>query len=88
MSATTLIGNRTTKWQSVPVNSYILDYNPVAEFWVDSELVNDADSEMIVLTYKDNEALDKSIVNEIEKARDRAETSNYWAELVASVRAW
>jgi PBSX family phage terminase large subunit len=56
-----------------------LDYNPVAEFWVDSELVNDADAEMIVLTYKDNEALDKSIVNEIEKARDRAETSNYWA---------
>jgi phage terminase large subunit len=55
-----------------------LDYNPVAEFWVDSELVNDPDAEMIVLTYKDNEALDKSIVAEIEKARDRAETSNYW----------
>jgi phage terminase large subunit len=65
-----------------------LDYNPVAEFWVDSELVNDADAEMIVLTYKDNEALDKSIVNEIEKARDRAETSNYWAELVESIWAW
>jgi phage terminase large subunit len=56
-----------------------LDYNPVAEFWVDSELVNDPDAEMIVLTYKDNEALDKSIVTEIEKARDRATTSNYWA---------
>jgi len=55
-----------------------LDYNPVAEFWVDSELVNDPDAEMIVLTYKDNEALDKSIVAEIEKARERAETSNYW----------
>ena len=55
-----------------------LDYNPVAEFWVDSELINDSDAEMIVLTYKDNEALDKSIVSEIEKARDRAETSNYW----------
>lgn len=56
-----------------------LDYNPVAEFWVDSELIQDPDAEMIVLTYKDNEALDKSIVAEIEKARDRAETSNYWA---------
>jgi phage terminase large subunit len=55
-----------------------LDYNPVAEFWVDSELVHDPDAEMIVLTYKDNEALDKSIVTEIEKARDRASTSNYW----------
>jgi phage terminase large subunit len=56
-----------------------LDYNPVSEFWVDSELINDVDSEMIVLTYKDNEALDKSIVNEIEKAKEKAVTSSYWA---------
>jgi phage terminase large subunit len=55
-----------------------LDYNPVTEFWVDTELVHDADSEMIVLTYKDNEALDSSIVAEIEKAREKAETSEYW----------
>jgi phage terminase large subunit len=56
-----------------------LDYNPVAEFWVDTELMNDVDTDFVVLTYKDNEALDKSIVNEIEKARDKAETSEYWA---------
>lgn len=55
-----------------------LDYNPVTEFWVDTELIGDEDSEMIVLTYKDNEALDESIVREIEKARDKAETSDYW----------
>ena len=55
-----------------------LDYNPVAEFWVDTELLKDSDAEMIVLTYKDNEALDKSIVKEIEKARDKADTSPYW----------
>jgi phage terminase large subunit len=55
-----------------------LDYNPVSEFWVDTELVHDADSEMIVLTYKDNEALDSSIVAEIEKAKEKAETSEYW----------
>ena len=55
-----------------------LDYNPVTEFWVDTELVHDADSEMIVLTYKDNEALDLSIVSEIEKAKEKAETSEYW----------
>jgi phage terminase large subunit len=55
-----------------------LDYNPVTEFWVDTELVHDADSEMIVLTYKDNEALDSSIVAEIEKAKEKAETSEYW----------
>jgi len=56
-----------------------LDYNPVAEFWVDTELMNDVDTDFVVLTYKDNEALDKSIVQEIEKARDKAETSEYWA---------
>jgi len=56
-----------------------LDYNPVSEFWVDAELVNDSDTDFVVLTYKDNEALDKSIIKEIEKARDKAETSSYWA---------
>jgi phage terminase large subunit len=55
-----------------------LDYNPVSEFWVDTELMNDPDSEMIVLTYKDNEALDASIVKEIEKAKEKAATSTYW----------
>lgn len=55
-----------------------LDYNPVSEFWVDSELLHDKDAEMIVLTYKDNEALDPAIVAEIEKARVKGETSNYW----------
>jgi phage terminase large subunit len=56
-----------------------LDYNPVSEFWVDTEVIQDKDSELVTLTYKDNEALDKSIVQEIEKARDKAETSKYWA---------
>jgi phage terminase large subunit len=56
-----------------------LDYNPVAEFWVDTELLKDSDTDFVVLTYKDNEALDKSIVQEIEKARDKAEHSEYWA---------
>lgn len=55
-----------------------LDYNPVSEFWVDSELINDVDSEMIVLTYKDNEALDPAIVKEIEKAKEKGKTSSYW----------
>ena len=55
-----------------------LDYNPVAEFWVDAELIGEPDSEMVVLTYKDNEALDASIVKEIEKAKDKSVTSEYW----------
>lgn len=56
-----------------------LDYNPTSEFWVHTELNTDTDSELIVLTYKDNEALDESLVKEIEKAKEKAETSSYWA---------
>lgn len=56
-----------------------LDYNPSHEFWVHTELKDDKDACMIVLTYKDNEALDQTIVKEIEKAREKAKTSTYWA---------
>jgi phage terminase large subunit len=56
-----------------------LDYNPTNEFWVHTEVINDSDSDFIILTYKDNEALSLSIVNEIEKARDKAKFSSYWA---------
>lgn len=55
-----------------------LDYNPVSEFWVDTELLGDSDTDFVVLTYKDNEALDQSIIKEIEKAKEKAKTSTYW----------
>jgi phage terminase large subunit len=55
-----------------------LDFNPVAEFWVHTELMNESDSDFIILTYKDNEALDEAIVREIEKAKEKAKTSSYW----------
>lgn len=55
-----------------------LDYNPTNEFWVHTELINDNNSDFIILTYKDNEALDPAIVKEIEKAKSKAETSSYW----------
>lgn len=55
-----------------------LDYNPTNEFWVHTELINDNNSDFIILTYKDNEALDPAIVKEIEKAKVKAETSSYW----------
>ena len=45
-----------------------LDYNPTHEFWIHTELKDDPDSEELILTYKDNEALADSIVREIEKA--------------------
>jgi phage terminase large subunit len=55
-----------------------LDYNPTNEFWVHTELMNEPTSDFIILTYKDNEALDPAIVKEIEKAKVKAETSSYW----------
>jgi phage terminase large subunit len=56
-----------------------LDFNPANEFWVHKELKDEPDSDFIILTYKDNEALDESIVTQIEKNRDKASTSSYWA---------
>jgi phage terminase large subunit len=55
-----------------------LDFNPTQEFWAHTELIKDEDSDFVILTYKDNEALDPSIVKEIEKAREKAKTSKYW----------
>ena len=56
-----------------------LDYNPSALFWVDKELIGKEDTDFVTLTYKDNDSLPKNIVTEIEKARDKAKTSTYWA---------
>jgi phage terminase large subunit len=56
-----------------------LDFNPANEFWVHKELKDEPDSDFIILTYKDNEALDDSIVQQIEKNREKAKTSSYWA---------
>ena len=56
-----------------------LDYNPVAPFWVDRELITQENVDFIQLTYKDNEALSETIVSEIESAKHKAKTSSYWA---------
>lgn len=55
-----------------------IDYNPTNEFWAHKQVLIDSDSELEILTYKDNEALPQTIVDEIEKARDKAKTSTYW----------
>ena len=55
-----------------------LDFNPANEFWVHTELKDEVDSDFLILTYKDNEALDHRIVKEIEKNKAKAKTSAYW----------
>lgn len=56
-----------------------LDFNPANEFWVHTELKHELDADFIILTYKDNQGLDKGIVQQIEKNRLKAKTSNYWS---------
>lgn len=52
-----------------------LDFNPVAEFYVHTDLMRRTDADFVKLTYKDNEALPKTIVREIELLRGNA---NLW----------
>lgn len=56
-----------------------IDFNPTANFWAHKEVVPNDDADFITLTYKDNEALPQTIVDDIESARDKAKTSEYWA---------
>lgn len=58
------------------------DWNPTSLFWADKDLVGQPDADYITLTYKDNEALPKTVVKELEKAIPKAKTSEYWANFV------
>lgn len=53
----------------------IIDYNPTNEFWAFSEIMDNKDCKMdwerIILTYKDNEALNENIVSSIESRQNR-----------------
>jgi phage terminase large subunit len=49
-----------------------IDFNPTAEFWAHTELQNQPDVDFIILTYRDNEALEASIINEFKKAEEKA----------------
>jgi phage terminase large subunit len=49
-----------------------LDYNPTNEFWLFTDVIpKRTDCEQIILTYKDNEALSKEIIESIEQRRGR-----------------
>lgn len=49
-----------------------LDWNPTNEFWFYTDVLGKrTDVDHLILTYKDNEALDKSIVESLEQRRNR-----------------
>lgn len=56
-----------------------LDFNPTSEFWAHTEVLQDTDSEKLILNYLDNEALSETIRHEIELNREKAKTNDYWA---------
>jgi phage terminase large subunit len=59
-----------------------IDFNPVNEFWAHTELVGRNNVDYVILTYKDNEALEQSIINEFKEAEEKAKTSDYWRNWV------
>ena len=56
-----------------------IDYNPTAPFWATTDLIGQENVDFIVVTYQDNEFLDGKIITEIESWKEKAETSDYWA---------
>lgn len=46
-------------------NTIWIDYNPDRQFWVHDEILTEADSEFLLLTYKDNEAIPPEILSEL-----------------------
>lgn len=57
-----------------------LDWNPTTEFWYYDKVALRSDVEFIVLTYKDNEALDPAIVASIEQRKDRKDWWKVYGE--------
>ena len=61
-----------------------IDFNPSNEFWAHTEVLKEPDSDLLILTYKDNEALPPNVVNDFETAQAKAlkeqleGVSGYW----------
>jgi len=55
-----------------------VDFNPTRRFWAHEELVKEDDTDFIILTYKDNEGLPQSIMDDLMRKREKAKTSKYW----------
>jgi phage terminase large subunit len=56
----------------------LIDFNPTMQFWAHTEVLQEDDSEHLILTFKDNEALPDTIRKDIEKAEHKAKDSAYW----------
>lgn len=58
-----------------------LDYNPTHEFWVE-DVIEEGDAEVLTLTYKDNEALDETVIKFLEDKIKLAHKNSFWLNWV------
>ena len=54
-----------------------IDYNPSHNFW-NKEVLEDDNSELLILTYKDNNGLPQNVIDFLESKRELAKSSEYW----------
>jgi phage terminase large subunit len=65
-----------------------IDFNPVDEFWAHNEVLKESDSELLILTYLDNEGLPQNVIADFEQAKKKAiieqsnGTNGYWTNFV------
>lgn len=59
-----------------------LDFNPSSIFWAHEDLEKSPRASWITLTYKDNEAINKEIVEDFEEKIEWAKSSEYWKNYV------
>lgn len=68
-----------TELASRTKQNVFLDWNPTNEFWFHNELKGDSDVDFIIVNYLDNEACPESALNFILKAKEKSNTSQFWA---------
>jgi len=49
-----------------------IDFNPSNEFWVHTELLNESDTDYLILKYTDNESLPNNVVSDFMQAQSKA----------------
>jgi phage terminase large subunit len=56
-----------------------IDFNPDNEFWAHTEVLQEPNSEFLLLTYKDNEAIPEETLEDLMIKLEKSKTSTYWA---------
>lgn len=49
-----------------------IDFNPAGEFWAHTEVLTETDSELLILTFEDNEALPPNVIADFKQAQIKA----------------